>query len=130
MLTILIIFPLIGFISFLSIFIFLFLGKYNEDGLDDETHINEQPRGIYLKRSVRMNLWEVFIHALHGQIEYVPILSLFISLNLFFIFLLIYIIQTQPMDDIELYILYVALASVPFTSLRIIWNAYRKRSLS
>lgn len=127
MLTVVIVIGVLTFLSFLSIMFFLVIGKYDQ-GKENEPIIEENPQSIRIRKSVSMNMWDAFVRGFRGEIQFIPILLLFVLLHALFFSIFLYLLEQGAKDKTEETIYYVMLAMLPISFIRMLWRAYTKRS--
>lgn len=127
MLTVVIVIGVLTFLSFLSIMFFLVIRKYDQ-GKENEPIIEENPQSIRIRKSVSMNMWDAFVRAFRGEIQFIPILLLFVLLHALFFAIFLYLLEQGAKDKTEETIYYVMLAMLPISFIRMLWRAYTKRS--
>ncbi|HRN71446.1 MAG TPA: hypothetical protein PLS49_09810 [Candidatus Woesebacteria bacterium] len=106
---------------------FLVIRKYDQ-GKENEPIIEENPQSIRIRKSVSMNMWDAFVRAFRGEIQFIPILLLFVLLHALFFAIFLYLLEQGAKDKTEETIYYVMLAMLPISFIRMLWRAYTKRS--
>ncbi|HRN86896.1 MAG TPA: hypothetical protein PK863_06300 [Candidatus Dojkabacteria bacterium] len=127
MLAFVVIIGVLTFLSFLSIMFFLLTGKYDQ-GKENDPIIEENPQSIRIRKSVSMNMWDAFVKAFRGEVQFIPILLLFVLLHALFFFIFLYLLEQGAKDKTEETIYYIMLAMLPISFIRMLWRAYTKRS--
>ena len=126
LLTLLLITGIITFLAFLSIFVAMFLGSYNDRGLEEKTSDSGQH---YTKSgSVSFEVWEVIIKSLKGELRYIPFLLFFVFIHFFSACLFLFLITNVDLDPIVRIVMYVFLIFVPISFVRHIYRSYRRVS--